>query len=361
MKSKKKRLAEKQQLQSRKLAVFFILIVVTIILATVAIVWSFGVILAATGIDFLEELSVTNGFYVAAALVASAIIGTLLAVIVGKLLLHPFQSLIKGMISLSNGDYTVRLDLSDKLASITPFKDINEGFNSMACELENTELLRGDFINNFSHEFKTPIASIKGLLDLMKKEKLPEKKRLEYIAVIEEETDRLLQMSSNVLNLTKVEKENVLKGVEAYNLSEQIRGCILLLEKKWSRKELSLSLDLDEYNIEANPDLMKQVFVNLLDNAIKFSNDGGELAVKIDSDGELVSVRIQNEGIAISDEEKQKIFNKFYQSDTTHAKEGNGIGLSIVKHIVELHHGAVTVESDGGKTAFTVTVPEVTG
>ena len=358
MKSTEWRFAEKQKKQSRRVMVFFTLTVVAIILVTVAIVWAFGVLLVSSGIDVLKNLRVSNGFYVWGVLTASSIIGAALSVIFGRFVLRPFQDLIKGMVALSGGDYSVRLR-ARRIGKYEFLHDITDGFNNMAEELENTELLRGDFINNFSHEFKTPIASISGLLDLLKKENLPENKRLEYISVIEEETDRLLQMSSNVLNLTKVENETVLKNVEKYNLSEQIRACILLLEKKWERKELRLSLDFDEYTVEANADLLKHVWMNLLDNAVKFANAGGEISVKIsDSNGKL-AVRVENTGSCISDEDMQKIFNKFYQADTTHTREGNGIGLSIAKRIVELHGGEIFAESKSGRVAFTVILPTV--
>ena len=143
-------------------------------------------------------------------------------------------------------------------------------------------MLHYDFINNFSHEFKTPIASINGLITLLKNKKLPENKKIQYLNIIEEEAERLISMTSNILNLSKVENKSILKDVENYNLSEQIRNCILLLEKKWSRKHLSLSLDFDEYYIDANIDMMKQVLVNLLDNAIKFADDKTELKVAIE-------------------------------------------------------------------------------
>ncbi len=357
VKGSKRKLTKYEKRRARRLSLFFALTVVAIILLTIAIVWLLGVILVVTGIRELAEITVSSSFYITGALVSSAIIGIGMAYLAGRLLLGPVNELLNGMMRLSNGDYSARVDIG-RMGHFEPFRRISEGFNSMAGELQNTHMLRGDFINNFSHEFKTPIASINGLLDLLKKENLPEEKRREYLAVIEEETDRLLQMSSNVLNLSKVEKELVLKDVELYNLSEQIRSCILLLEKKWERKKLSLSLDFDELQIRANQDMLKHVFMNLIDNAIKFSDVGGELAVKIDDPDGKISVRVENTGVAISDDDKTKIFNKFYQADTSHTKEGNGIGLSIVKHIVELHKGEVFVESENGRTAFTVILPQ---
>ena len=261
------------------------------------------------------------------------------------------------MTSLSNGDYSARISDSG-IVRVEPFHSLCEGFNTMAHELGNTEVLRSDFVNNFSHEFKTPIASINGLISLLKKDNLSKGKRREYLDVIEEETNRLLQMSSNVLYLSRFESEKVLKDVERFNLSEQIRNCILLLEKKWDRKNLSLTLDFDEIEIEANADMLRHVWMNLIDNAIKFSNDNEELRVEIKNPDGYITVRVEDTGVKMTDEIRSKIFNKFYQADTAHTKEGNGIGLSIVKHIVELHKGEIHAEADGEKTVFVVKLPQ---
>lgn len=357
MMEKNGKIADKQKGQSKKLSVFFTLTVVAIVLLTVAMVWVFGVVLVSTRIDFLAELRVSSGFYVAAVLAASAIIGVGLSFLVGRFFLQPFHELINGMSRLSNGDYSARIK-PNSIGKIEPFSSLCDGFNTMAHELGNTEVLRSDFINNFSHEFKTPIASINNLIALLKKDNLSKNKRREYLDVIEEETNRLLQMSSNVLYLSKYESEKVLKDVEIFNLSEQIRNCILLLEKKWERKNLSLTLDFDEVEIEANADMLKHVWINLIDNAVKFSNDNEELRVEIKNPDGYVTVRVEDTGVKMSDEQRSKIFNKFYQADTVHTKEGNGIGLSIVKYIVELHKGEIYAETIGEKTVFTVKLPK---
>ena len=166
-------------------------------------------------------------------------------------------------------------------------------------------------------------------------------------------------MTSNILNLSKVENKSILKDVENYNLSEQIRNCILLLEKKWSRKHLSLSLEFDEYYIDANIDMMKQVLVNLLDNAIKFADEKTELKVSVEENNKETLISIDNIGVEISEENRTKIFNKFYQVDATHSKEGNGIGLSIVKHIIDLHRGSINVTCENGHTIFIVSIPKM--
>ena len=192
----------------------------------------------------------------------------------------------------------------------------------------------------------------------MKKPNFPEAKRLEYLKIIDEEANRLSTITTNVLSLSKLEGQEIIKDKNKYNLSEQIRNCVLLLEKKWRKKKLSLSLDFDEYNIFANEDMLKQVWVNLLDNAIKFSYDKSNLIVDINRNDDCLVIRITNNGPTISDENKKLIFNKFYQVDKTHQVEGNGIGLSIVNKIVKLHNGKVEVESKEELTSFIVYIPK---
>ena len=273
-----------------------------------------------------------------------------------KIPLKPINILINHMNRLAAGDFKTRLSFGKSLSKNPTFKEISESFNRMAEELENTEMLRGDFINNFSHEFKTPIVSIAGLAKLVSKGDIDEEQRGQYLNTIESESLRLADMATNVLNLTKVENQKILSDITEFNLSEQVRASVLLLENKWSQKDIELSLDFEEIKIEGNEELLKQVWINLTDNAIKFSPVGGAVSIEIEQDDESVTLCIKNAG-EISDADKQKIWNKFYQSDKSHTTEGNGIGLAIVKRIVALHGGDVDVESIDGEVCFYVTLP----
>lgn len=223
--------------------------------------------------------------------------------------------------------------------------------------LDKTEMLRSDFINNFSHEFKTPIVSIAGFARLLKRTDLTEEQRAEYIDIIEEESLRLAAMATNVLKLTRIENQAILTDISEYNLSEQIRSCILLLESKWSKKNIMPDIDIDEYYIRANEEMMKEVWINLIDNAIKYSNEGGSLGINIEEATDRLLVSVSNTGSPIPDEAKEAIFRKFYQLDESHSSEGNGLGLALVKEIVKLHKGEVTVFCSEGKTVFTVSLP----
>ena len=161
-------------------------------------------------------------------------------------------------------------------------------------------------------------------------------------------------MATNVLNLTKVENQTILTGVTEYNLSEQIRSCVLLLENRWIKKHLEFSLEFDEHEICANEELLKQVFINLIDNAIKFSPEYGTVEIKIEKMNNHYNITVSNTGEEIPKESIEKIFNKFYQADESHAAEGNGVGLAIVKKIIELHKGKVDVKSEYGVTTFEI-------
>lgn len=288
----------------------------------------------------------------------SAIIGLIATIPVGRFSAGPINNLIQQINRLSRGDFKARLHFSDPIGRHETFAELESSFNKMASELENTEMLRSDFINNFSHEFKTPIVSISGFAKLLRKGNLTEEQQQEYLAIIEEESMRLSNMATNVLNMTRIENLAILTDVSTFNLSEQLRSCILLFENKWEQKNLSFDVNFDEYEISGNEELLKQVWINLIDNALKFSPEGERINFQIVEYQDKLSVIISNPGPTIPEESLKKIFNKFYQSDESHASEGNGIGLAIVKRVTELHHGTVSVRSEAGYTTFIVELPK---
>lgn len=295
-------------------------------------------------------------FWVIAFTLFCIAMGIGLSFLLGKILITPIRRLIDGMTKLAEGDYSTRISLGKYADSTT---ELTKSFNSLATQLQSTEILRSDFVNNFSHEVKTPLVSITGLMSLLKKDNLPKAKRLQYIELIEEEIQRLSSMTTNMLNLSKLEKQEIVTDKTNFNLSEQIRTCVLLLEKKWTKKQTRLSLDFDEHTLHANEDLMKQVWINLIDNSIKFSKEKGLVEIAVTENENEISVSISNSGDKIKDEDMSKIFNKFYQSDTSRHKEGHGIGLSIVSRIIYLHEGKIDVKSTDEKTTFTVTLPKL--
>ncbi len=289
--------------------------------------------------------------------ITSILLGGVLSYLVSKIPLRPVNQVINAMNRLASGDFKTRLHFGKLLSRHPTMQELKGSFNKMAEELENTEVLRTDFVNNFSHEFKTPIVSIAGFASLLKRGNLTEEQKLEYMDVIEEESMRLSAMATNVLNLSKVENQTILRDVTAFNLSEQIRSCVLLLENKWSKRNLDLNLDFEEYTIHGNEELLKQVWINLIDNAIKFSPEYGEINISISKKENHLLIAVGNAGSPIPTEKQQRIFQKFYQTDESHATEGNGIGLAIVKKVVELHKGQIQVASNENRTVFTVSLP----
>jgi len=289
--------------------------------------------------------------------IPSLFISALLTSIFGKYTMGPVKSLIAQMDRLAQGDYRARIDFGGLWKRVSAIAELEKSFNTMAQELESTEKLRSEFINNFSHEFKTPIVSIAGFAKLLRKGNISPAQQEEYLEIIEEESLRLAQMATNVLDLTKVENQTILTNVTCFNLSEQIRSSMLLLEPKWEKRELDLCMDFDEYMIRANEELLRHVWINLLDNAIKFTPNGGEIEVRIARKEDILCVSVRNTGSEIPPEVHKKIFNKFYQADESHSSLGYGVGLSLVKGVVELHRGVVGVTSADGMTTFTVELP----
>jgi len=291
--------------------------------------------------------------------IASFAVGSSITPLILRIPLGPVNRLISSMRRLSRGHFDERVDLGNT----TLGRELTDSFNTLASELQNTEMLRSDFINNFSHEFKTPIVSIRGFARLLQRSDLPEEKRRAYLDVIIDESTRLSTMATNVLYLTKLENQQILTDVAAFNLSEQLRQCILLLEKDWSRKNLQITADFSEFSISASEELLREVWLNLLGNAVKFTPEGGSITVRIFSKAELhaaentLQVDVRNTGSQIPPDQQKRLFDKFYQGDASRAGEGTGIGLSIVQKIVNLHNGRVLVSSAPDGTTFSVILP----
>ena len=304
-----------------------------------------------TSMSYLARFSILS-------LLVSLPVGILISIAVSQMPMKPVRDLINCMNALASGDYKTRFNVGPISRKYPPLVKISDSFNKMAQELQNTEMLRSDFINNFSHEFKTPIVSIAGFAKLLRRGNLTTQQQKEYMEVIEQESMRLSYMATNVLNLTRVENQNILTDLTEFNLSEQIRSCILLLENKWSAKDLDLMLNFGEYTITANEELLKQVWINLLDNAFKFSPRYQTVEIQIKDLEDRLSVSIMNSGSDIPQEKQKLIFHKFYQADESHSTQGNGVGLAIVKRVTELHGGTVRVDSANHVTTFTVELPK---
>lgn len=347
----------KERITRLKLTLFFsgivfaiIIVALGIILAAVALLIHLNVLELGDNVPNIKK----NILQVA---LISLFLGFVTSFSTGSFSISPFNNVINAMNQLASGDYAARLKFKSLFSKTKIAKDFEKSFNSLASELQKTEMLRSDFVNNFSHEFKTPIVSISGFAKLLKHGNLPPEQQKEYIDIIEEESLRLSYMATNVLDLTKIENQVILSEVNVFNLSEQIRNSVLLLQNKWEKKNIEFILDFKEYNVNANEEMLKQVWINLVDNAIKFAYPNGKIEIDIKKQGQIITVSVIDTGDTIDEEKIPLIFNKFYQGDESHASEGNGVGLAVVKHIVSLHHGEIKVKSGDGTTEFKLTLP----
>lgn len=339
--------------QRFSLTLTFAVLIFIVLVCALAFATALLFLMSGTGALDSQDDSISLGTIVLVLIGFSIFFGATFSLALASVPLRSLNSFIDNMNRLAAGKYSTRMEFKGALANHKVIIEIKDSFNKLAEELEKTEMLRSDFINNFSHEFKTPIVSISGLARLLNKGNLTDEERSRYLTAIEDESRRLATMATNILNLTKVESQSILTDVTTFNLSEQIRSCVLLLEDKWDRKGIELLLDFDEHTVEGNEELLKEVFINLVDNAIKFSPDSGRLAISVEEKDTDVIVKISNEG-HISDDDKANIFSKFYKADKSHSSEGNGIGLAIVKRIIDLHRGEISVESEDDVVTFTV-------
>lgn len=285
----------------------------------------------------------------------SLLLGTVIALYVGKLIVRPIQNISNAFEELSKGNFDVKVPENERIMEI---REMAQRFNAMTYDLSHIETLRSDFVANVSHEFKTPIASIEGYATLLQNHNLSSEKHNHYIEKILENSHRLTNLSGNILMLSKLENQEIVLGQTEYRLDEQIRKCILMLENKWSEKNIEFDPELPKQIYYGSESLLDQVWINLLDNAIKHSPVGGIIHVSIQQRNTQFIVNIADHGDGMTEEVKKHIFEKFYQGDSSRKAEGNGLGLALVKRIVELCKGTVTVESSPGSgTEFFVILP----
>ncbi|SDK38968.1 HAMP domain-containing sensor histidine kinase [Natronincola ferrireducens] len=281
-------------------------------------------------------------------------IGALLIIVLARRVVKPILKLTAATQEVAKGNFDIQVQNKshDEIGQLT------QNFNKMTRELKNIEYLRKDFITNVSHEFKTPIASIQGFAKLLQKWDLPQREREEYTNIIIEETTRLSNLSSNILKLSKLENQEIIEKKATFSLDEQIRKSILLLEHQWNKKNIEFDIHLDKIQYLGDEELLQQVWINLIGNAIKFSHSNSTINIQLKQIDEIIEVKIIDYGIGMSEETRERIFEKFYQGDKAHSYEGSGLGLSLVKRIIDLYSGSIYVESrlkEG--SIFTVELP----
>lgn len=264
------------------------------------------------------------------------------------------EEISRALKKVADGDYEVELDIPEKSRDFTVLED---DFRAMVQQLKSNEYLHKDFSSNISHEFKTPLSIIKGYADLLAASDISEENR-EYAKLISEESKKLSTLTANMLRLSSIEQSQVHIKRMPFSLDEQIRQAVLSMDSKWMDKDIEMDLDLDDIVYNGDEELMNQVWLNLLDNAIKFTGAGGKVTVSLTIDkGEIVAA-IEDSGIGMDSETMENIFRQFYRGDTVKQYEGSGLGLSLVQRIVQLHEGTVFVDSvEGIGSNFTVTLP----
>lgn len=259
---------------------------------------------------------------------------------------------------IAAGDFSARLDIEHVYEKYNDYDLIMENINAMAAALEKNETLNADFVSNVSHEIKTPLALIRSYVELLQNETDGET-REKYVQIVVQATQRLSGLVANVLKLNKLENQQLSFEREKISLHEMLAESALAFEDAYEKKKITLDCDLDEVEIYSCAGYLEIVWQNLISNAVKFTSEGGNIRISLKKEGKFAVVKVQDDGCGISAAAGSRIFDKFYQGDTSHAGEGNGLGLALVKKVIDLIGGEISVVSELGKgSAFTVKLRE---
>ena len=270
---------------------------------------------------------------------------------------RPVREIRRTLLRLMDGDFSARISMKHLgLRGENRFYDVAESINRLAEELAGVETLRTDFIANVSHELKTPLAVMQNYATILQQPGLPREKQIEYAKAITDGSRRLSSLITNILKLNRLENQQIFPAVAEYDLSEQLCQCLLQFEDTWEKKSIAIETDLEEdVRISSDAELLSLVWNNLFSNALKFTEPGGTVSVSLKNEGNRIAVRVSDTGCGMSPEVGAHIFEKFYQGDTSHATQGNGLGLALVKLVVDILQGEISVESMLGEgSTFTV-------
>ncbi len=287
-------------------------------------------------------------------LITILLVGIVLFAYVSTIIIKPIKRLSTAMKVVGQGEYNVQVEhaANDEIGLLT------KNFNQMTKELNKIETMRQEFIASVSHEIQSPLTSIRGFSAALKDDIVSEDKKIQYLTIIEKESTRLSQLSSNLLKLASLDSEHQTLMLQQYRLDEQIRHVVMALEPQWIKKNIEIDLDLSNVQIEADKDLLEQVWLNLVTNAVKYTPENGFVKISIHQKNEEIDVKIKDNGIGIMEEDQKYIFESFYKVDKSRTLKGSGLGLAITKKIVRLHEGAIRVESKKEQgSIFTVTLP----
>ncbi len=327
--------------------VLFLLVFITLVMIS-------EIVLAVLNLFLWDEMDI--GTF----LIPIAIMPTVAVIIVGltiylnnlneKLTLRLADALDR----VSHGEFGYQTEVPQR----GQFKTLFENFNKMSLELKSIQSLKDEFIHDFSHEFKTPIASVNGFANLLLEGGISEQEQRQYLKIIADESYRLSRLAENTLLINRLENQQIVGERGRYRPDLQIKECVILLESEWTAKDLTFTTEFIPIELEGNASLMQQVWLNLLSNAIKFTPAGGEISVKMSRTDEGLQVSVSDAGIGMSAEVASHIFEKYYKGDSSHAAAGNGLGLAIVRRAVNLTGGKISVQSrEGEGSTFTVSLP----
>ncbi len=291
----------------------------------------------------------------------SLLLAIMISVAIERTIVKPMRSMTWHMGELAKGDFSIRMPPNDRI-EINEAKQFTKSFNKAAEELSGIEIMRANFISDFSHEFRTPIASISGFAQLLRDQNLSPEERDEYLDIIIDESRRLSNLSEDILNLSRMESSNILTNVGTIDVAEGLRRSIAIVEPNANEKDIAVTVDIDETQVIGNADYLSQLWTNILQNAVKFTPKGGSIKISLKNSQvqktKSVTCAISDDGCGMDESTRTHLFERFYQGDTSHAQEGNGLGLALCKRIVDLHGGTIRVISAPGKgSTFVVTLP----
>lgn len=329
---------------------FLVFFLLTAFIVTCCMLLFLNALTAETGIDFTRDDIVTAAKLTFVNVLLLTVIFTLINCVRRKLTVErPVKRIAQAADKLMKGDFSVRIQYPGDFVTNSSFKEIIDCFNKMAKELSGVETLRADFVSNVSHELKTPLTVIQNYATLLSQTGLPEDRKKEYTGAIIETTHRMTDLISNILRLSKLENQQIFPQSERYDLGEQLCECLLSFEDQWEKKGLEIRTEIaDGVTVSSDREMMRLVWNNLFSNAVKFTEKGG-VFVSLQTDGDMVVITVKDSGCGISKEAGKHIFDKFYQGDVSHAPQGNGLGLALVKRVIDITGCEISVSSEVGK------------
>lgn len=301
-----------------------------------------------------------NNVITAVAVIATIFIGAIICTLCDvyrrkTMIERPVKKILQATEKIASGDFSVKLVPTNDYGKYDAYDVVMENINTMASELSKNQILRNDFISNVSHEIKTPLAVIQNYVKTLQKKNISESEKQDSLKGLVLQTKKLSDLITNILKLNKLETQQIVPEIQEVDLAELLRLSILSFEDLFERKQLNLDCDIDEMKIVTSSNLLEIVFNNLISNAIKFTDEGGKISISLKSDKTHAIIKVQDTGCGISSEVGERIFEKFYQGDTSHSVEGNGLGLALVKKVIDLIGGEIVVESKlGVGTTFTI-------